>query len=375
MEKNKAVIVLENGIFFKGYGLNINEPITGELCFTTSQTGYQETITDPSYKEQILIFSFPHIGIVGINDEDYESKKVYLSAIVISHIEEESFHYLKKNNFLEWIKINNMPVIHSIDTRSLIAHLRDSKTSIKAVIAFLDDKTDIKSLVDKLVDKAKFSKNLCSSYLIPKNKDEIVQYNILTNQLKYKILLLDFGLKLNIIRCLNTKDCNVYVCSPDIDYNELMKIDPHGIVLSNGPGDPQSVLLRHNDLILNIINSGIPILGICLGFQIIAVALGAKTEQMNNAHHGINHPIYDNKNDKVIITSQNHEFHVVKSTINDNIVISHHSLFDDCIEGFTVKNKPIIAVQFHPEGCPGPSDSLYIFDEFINLVREHAKKK
>lgn len=371
MGKNKAIIVLENGVYFSGYGININKAITGELCFTTSHAGYQETITDPSYKGQILLFSFPHIGIVGINNEDYESLNTHPAAIVLAYIEEENFHYLKQNSFLEWININNIPLIYGIDTRSLITYVRESNTSLKAVISLSNKIPNIESLANT----AKASKSLCNSYLIPKNKNNFIKYNLIERAFKYRIILIDFGVKLNIIRCLNIYNCEVYLCSPSTDPQEFVKVNPDGYVLSNGPGDPNAVFLHHEKLILNIINSGRPTLGICLGLQIIAVALGAKTQQMKNAHHGINHPIYDKENNKVIITSQNHEFHVMEETLKDEIIISHYSLFDNCIEGFKIKNKPIAAVQFHPEACPGPSDAFYIFEEFIKLMEDNAKKK
>lgn len=370
----KAKIVLENGVYFKGYCLSSQTPITGELCFLTAQTGYQEAITDPSYTGQILVFTFPHIGITGINDIDYESSFPKLKAIVLSSIEDQGDHYLRKSSLQEWLLIHKIPVIVGVDTRSLVYHIRNDGP-LKGSIAS-DDSYDS---ISDLLSLTKQSKGLKSTYIVGYNTKH---HNINTVEFIKKshtqrtVLLIDFGVKNNIIKLLEQKKCAVHVYPPTIDVEYIKNFSPDGVVLSNGPGDPEAIFLHHRELIGYILNSRIPVLGICMGYQLIALSFGAKTRQMKTPHHGINHPVYDLIHKRVAISSQNHEFEVVESSIDQNIItITHRSLFDGSIEGITIKNQPITAVQFHPEGCPGPQDSTYIFDNYISQVSKYASSK
>lgn len=367
-----AVVTLENGVYFRGYTLNNQTFVTGELCFLTAQTGYQEAATDPSYADQILVFTFPHIGITGINNIDYESASPKLKAVVLSSIESQSDHYLKNSDLIEWLLKHKVPVIFGVDTRSLVHHIRSNNGPVKGSIASDDNYNSISELLSITAQ----SKGLSGNYIANCNTT-YHGTNSITDTKKFQtqrnILLIDFGVKNNIVCLLRQSNCLVHICPPTIDTEYIKNSPPDGIVLSNGPGDPGAVFLNHKELIIYILSLHIPVLGVCMGYQLIALAFGAKTQQMKAPHHGINHPVHDLVSKKVVITSQNHEFEVIENSIDKNIItITHRSLFDDSIEGIAINNKRITAVQFHPEGCPGPQDSIYIFDNYIKQVNSYA---
>jgi carbamoyl-phosphate synthase small subunit len=366
-----AVIVLGNSTYFYGLALDdITTVITGEICFLTAQTGYQEAITDPSYKGQILVFTSPHIGITGVNKVDYESKKPWLKAVVFSLLETEGSHYLKESSLARWLLLHNIPCIFGVDTRSLVTHIRNKTAPLAASIA-LKDRYKVKDLA-LLAYQSKPSDSISSLWSY-KDQGALAPEYIKS---EYNILLIDFGFKENIVRLLEIRKCHVKICPPDIDFCYIQNYKPDGIVLSNGPGNPEQTFNRYRPLLKDILNSDIPILGICMGYQLTALTFGAQTRQMQSPHHGINHPVYDLKKNKVIITSQNHEFEVIESSLNKEATsITYTSLFDGSIEGIAIKNQPIIAVQFHPESSPGPKDAEYIFDDYMNMVKTYAPKK
>jgi len=378
-----AILILENGTYFKGFGLGYEGTTTGEVCFNTSITGYQEIISDPSYAEQIINFTFPHVGNVGTNKEDHESDEIWTKGIVLNSEITESSNYRSLKNFDQWMKENKIVGITGLDTRSLTNFIRDNGAP-KGTISF--SKTgnfDIKQLTNSTVRWSGL-KNLDLAQKVSTKKNYIwtgfKTWKKNEGYLKNKknslhVVAIDYGIKKNILRYFSDFNCKVTVVSCKTSAHDILKLKPSGIFLSNGPGDPAATGKYAINIIKELIKKNIPIFGICLGHQILALALGAKTKKMKLGHRGANHPVKNLMKDSVEITSQNHGFEIIKKSLPKNIEITHKSLFDNCIEGIKLKNKPIFSVQYHPESNPGPQDSVYLFQEFINNMKKNAKKK
>ena len=378
-----AILILENGTYFKGFGLGYEGTTTGEVCFNTSITGYQEIISDPSYAEQIINFTFPHVGNVGTNKEDHESDEIWTKGIVLNSEITESSNYRSLKNFDQWMKKNKIVGITGLDTRSLTNFIRDNGAP-KGTISF--SKTgnfDIKQLTNSTVRWSGL-KNLDLAQKVSTKKNYIwtgfKTWKKNEGYLKNKknslhVVAIDYGIKKNILRYFSDFNCKVTVVSCKTSAHDILKLKPSGIFLSNGPGDPAATGKYAINIIKELIKKNIPIFGICLGHQILALALGAKTKKMKLGHRGANHPVKNLMKDSVEITSQNHGFEIIKKSLPKNIEITHKSLFDNCIEGIKLKNKPIFSVQYHPESNPGPQDSVYLFQEFINNMKKNAKKK
>jgi len=380
---SNAILVFQNGKFFKGLGLGYEGTVTGEICFNTSITGYQEIISDPSYAEQIICFTFPHIGNVGANKEDEESEKIWTRGIIINTEITSSSNYRSLKNLDQWLKNNKIVGITGIDTRALTNMIRD-KGSPKGTISFLKKgKLNIKKLLNK-TQRWNGLKNLDLAIKVSTTK------NYLWNDLKtwkkgdgfiknkkknLHVVAIDYGIKKNILRYFSDFNCKVTVVSCKTSAADILKLKPNGIFLSNGPGDPAATGKYAILIIKNLIKKNLPIFGICLGHQILALALGAKTKKMHLGHRGANHPVKNLLKGNVEITSQNHGFEIIEGSLPKNIEVTHKSLFDNCIEGIKLKNKPIFSVQYHPESNPGPQDSVYLFQEFINNMKKNAKKK
>ena len=378
-----GILVLENKSIFRGIGIGYQGTATGEVCFNTSLTGYQEIISDPSYAGQIINFTFPHIGNVGTNREDHESDKIWTKGVIFNSEITNPSNYRSLINLDLWLKKNKIVGITGLDTRSLTNFIRD-KGAPKGTITFSKyGKFNIGKLTNittkwnglknlDLAEKVTTKKNYIWSgfktwkkktgYLVNKNKS-------------LHVVAIDYGIKKNILRYFSDFKCKITIVSCKTSAKEILRLKPSGIFLSNGPGDPAATGKYAIGIIKELIKNNLPIFGICLGHQILALTLGAKTKKMKLGHRGANHPVKNLIKDNVEITSQNHGFEIIKETLPKSIEVTHKSLFDNCIEGIRLKNKPIFSVQYHPESNPGPQDSVYLFKEFINNMKKYAKKK
>jgi carbamoyl-phosphate synthase small subunit len=378
-----AILVLQNGKFFKGVGLGYQGTATGEVCFNTSITGYQEIISDPSYAEQIINFTFPHVGNVGTNKEDHESDKIWTKGVIINTEITEPSNYRSLKHLDKWLKKNKIVGITGIDTRNLTNTIRD-KGAPKGIISFSKKgKFNIKNLLSN-TQKWSGLKNLDlaekvstkKTYLWKDLKTWKKEDGFIKNKKKnFHVVAIDYGIKKNILRYFSDFNCKVTVVSCKTNAADILKLKPNGVFLSNGPGDPAATGKYAIPIIKDLIKNNLPIFGICLGHQILALTLGAKTKKMNLGHRGANHPVKNLIKGNVEITSQNHGFEVIKSSLSKNIKITHQSLFDNSIEGIRLKNKPVFSVQYHPESNPGPQDSVYLFEEFVRSMKKNAKKK
>jgi len=378
-----GILVLENKTIYKGIGIGYQGTATGEVCFNTSLTGYQEIISDPSYAGQIINFTFPHIGNVGTNKEDHESDKIWTKGIILNSEITSPSNYRALTNLDTWLKKNKIVGITGLDTRSLTNFIRD-KGAPKGTISFSNTgKFNINKLTNltvkwnglknlDLAEKVSTKKNYIWSGLKTWKKES----GFIKNKTKsLNVVAIDYGIKKNILRYFSDFNCKVTIVSCKTNAKEILKLKPHGIFLSNGPGDPAATGKYAIDTIKELIKKEMPIFGICLGHQILALTLGAKTKKMKLGHRGANHPVKNLIKNNVEITSQNHGFEIIKESLPKNIEVTHKSLFDNCIEGIKLKNKPVFSVQYHPESNPGPQDSVYLFQEFINNMKKNAKKK
>ena len=378
-----GILVLEDKTIFKGVGIGYQGVATGEVCFNTSLTGYQEIISDPSYAGQIINFTFPHIGNVGTNKEDLESDKIWTKGVIFNSEITSPSNYRSLVNLDLWLKKNKIVGITGLDTRGLTNSIRD-KGAPKGTISF-SKKGNFN--INKLVNTTtKWSglKNLNLAEQVTTKKNYVWSgfktWKKETGYLKSKknslhVVAIDYGIKKNILRYFSDLNCKVTVVSCKTNAKDILKLKPHGIFLSNGPGDPAATGKYAIGIIKELIKNNLPIFGICLGHQILALTLGAKTKKMKLGHRGANHPVKNLIKDNVEITSQNHGFEIVRESLPKNIKVTHKSLFDNCIEGIRLKNKSIFSVQYHPESNPGPQDSVYLFEEFINNMKKNAKKK
>ena len=378
-----GILVLENGQVFKGIGLGHEGEATGEVCFNTSITGYQEIISDPSYSGQIINFTFPHIGNVGTNHEDHESDKIWTKGVIFNAEITNPSNYRSLKNLDAWLKSNRIVGLTGIDTRSLTNFIRDKGAPKGTIKKSNKGKFNIKKLLNHSIkwhglnglDLAK-DVSTRSKYIWNNLKTWKKEIGFEKNKKHiFNIVAIDYGIKKNILRYFSNHNCKITVVPCDTSVDKITKLNPDGVFLSNGPGDPAATGKYAVSVIKKLINFNIPIFGICLGHQLLALALNAKTKKMKLGHRGANHPVKNILTDKVEITSQNHGFEVIKSSLPKNVIITHKSLFDNSIEGIRLKNKPVFSVQYHPEANPGPQDSQYLFDQFINEIKQNAKKK
>ena len=358
-----ATLVLDNNKTFKGVAFGAEKTVVGEVCFNTSMTGYQEIISDPSYAGQIINFTFPHIGNVGTNLKDNETLIPHAKGIIINCDISNPSNYRSIKHFDEWLKKNDIPAICNVDTREITNSIRDFgapkgslSTNPKAKITELKKINRDWSGLDGL-DLAK-QVTCAEPYKFNKN-----------TKAKYKIVAVDYGIKLNILNSLSALNAEIIVVPATTNADDIIKLKPDGVFLSNGPGDPKATGKYAVPTIKELIKKNIPLFGICLGHQLIALAMGAKTKKMFLGHRGANHPVKNLNNGLVEITSQNHGFEVSKKSIPSSVLVTHTSLFDGCIEGIKHKTKKVFSVQYHPESSPGPHDSHYLFKEFIEMIK------
>ena len=380
---SSGVLVLENKTIFKGIGIGYQGMATGEVCFNTSLTGYQEIISDPSYAGQIINFTFPHIGNVGTNNEDHESDKIWTKGVIFNSEITNPSNYRSLRNLDIWLKKNKIVGITGLDTRSLTNFIRDEGAPKGTISNNNKGIFNLKKLTNSSIkwpglnglDLAKIvttKKKYTWKGFKTWKKERGFEKN---KKKKYKIIAIDYGIKKNILRYFSNFNCQVIVVPCNLKSEDIIKLKPDGIFLSNGPGDPAATGKYAINIIQKLIKTNIPIFGICLGHQLLALALKAKTKKMKLGHRGANHPVKNLINSKVEITSQNHGFEVVKESLPKNVEMTHKSLFDNSVEGIKLKNKPVFSVQYHPESNPGPQDSHYLFNQFINEVKKNAKKK
>lgn len=356
---SKAILMLQDGHFFIGKTFGDEGESIGEVCFNTGMTGYQEILTDPSYCKQIVTMTAPHIGNYGINSEDVESKKIQVSGFVIKEETEVPSNWRSTQSIGDYLKEQNIVGIQGVDTRALTRHIRNHG-AMNGIISTID--MDIESLREKLnhtpemagLDLAK--EVTCSQ-----------SYNwTSTTNGKYKVAAIDFGIKHNILRLLESHGCDVTVFPCHVSPIEIMNFNPDGVFLSNGPGDPSAVKYAI-EMVKDILGKK-PIFGICLGHQILALALGSKTFKLKFGHRGCNHPVKNIENGKVEITSQNHGFAVDLDSLPHNVEPTHINLNDNTSEGIRCDELNAFSVQYHPESSPGPHDSHYLFKQFIDMI-------
>jgi carbamoyl-phosphate synthase small subunit len=380
---SNAILVLENGTCLKGFGLGFEGTATGEVCFNTSITGYQEIISDPSYADQIINFTFPHVGNVGTNKQDQESDKIWTKGIILNTEITDPSNYRSLRHLDMWLKKNKIVGITGVDTRNLTNLIRDKGAPKGTIVFSKNKKFNIKELV-KLTNKWSGLKNLDLAQKVSTTKNYIwsglktwkKNKGYLRNKKQsFHVVAVDYGIKKNILRYFSDFNCKVSVVNCKTDAKEILRLKPNGVFLSNGPGDPAATGKYAVGIIKELIKNNIPIFGICLGHQLLALTLGAKSKKMRLGHRGANHPVKNLIKGNVEITSQNHGFEIIKKNLPKSIDITHKSLFDDGIEGIKLKSKPVFSVQYHPESNPGPQDSVYLFQEFINNMKKNAKKK
>ena len=384
--KKTGVILFSDGSIKYGHGIGKTGLTSGEVCFNTSITGYQEIISDPSYSNQIVNFTFPHIGNVGANFEDLETanpdQKIHISGIITHAIINSPSNYRAKLSLNDWMQQVGIIGISGIDTRQLTKNIRDngmmncviehSESGNFDIPKLQEILSNVKSMegMDLATDAS--TKTTYKNYQKSWNWDSGYEEN---KDSKIKIALIDYGIKTNIIRMLNHFGCEIKVFPHNAKIDEIFDFNPDGVLLSNGPGDPLATINFSVPLIKNLIQKNIPIFGICLGHQILALALGAKTIKMSFGHHGANHPVQDMDTKKVLITSMNHGFAVDSQSLPNEVVETHRSLFDGSNCGIRVKEKPIFSVQFHPEASPGPQDCYYIFESFLDNIKSNARNQ
>jgi carbamoyl-phosphate synthase small subunit len=358
----KAVLLLQDGTFFEGKVAGKPGTATGEICFNTGMTGYQEIFTDPSYYGQILVTTHVHIGNYGTRQEEVESNHMQINALVCKTFIDEYSRPLADKSIQAYFEDQDRLCIYGIDTRSIVKHIR-SKGAMNAIISSED--LDIPTLTRKLKEVPSMDGLELASKVSTKSP-----YIVGPDTSKYRVSALDYGIKSNILNCLVERGCQVKVFPAHSTYDEVMSFKPDGVFLSNGPGDPAPMTYTHG-MIRQVVDAGMPVFGICLGHQLLALSQGIHTYKMHHGHRGINHPVINVLSGRCEITSQNHGFGVSPEAIQeakDKVEVTHLNLNDKTIEGLRVKNKPSFSVQFHPESSPGPHDSRYLFDEFISLM-------
>ncbi len=374
-----AVLVLSDGTVFHGFGVGKTGETIGEVCFNTSMTGYQESLTDPSFAGQLITFTFPHIGNVGFNAEDVETSGSAASGLIIRADITEQANWRAADHLNKWLIERDLVGISGVDTRRLTHVVRELGAPNGVIAHNAEGIFDIDALKAKAaewpglegMDLAKEVSCKEPYEWSETNWDIHNGFGTLTDP-KRHIVAVDYGVKKNILRCLASHGCSITVVPATASFDEIMSFNPDGIFLANGPGDPAATGEYAVPVIQKCVESGIPTFGICLGHQMLAIALGAETMKMHQGHRGANQPVKDLTTGKVEITSQNHGFVVKRESLPAGVTETHKSLFDGVVEGIALDDKPVFSVQYHPEASPGPQDSYYLFKRFVDMVDAHA---
>lgn len=370
-KQRPAILVLADGSVFRGRAIGADGQSVGEVVFNTAMTGYQEILTDPSYARQIVTLTYPHIGNTGVNEEDEECGKIWAAGLVIRDLPLVASNFRKQQALDDYLKSKNIIGIADIDTRRLTRILRDKGAQNGCLMAgtvdedfALQEARDFPGLqgmdLAKVVSTEHSYKWTATSWKLGEGYDEV-------KDPKFKVVAYDFGAKRNILRMLADRGCDITVVPAQTPADDVLGMKPDGIFLSNGPGDPEPCDYAIN-AIKKFLETDIPIFGICLGHQLLALASGAKTIKMKFGHHGANHPVQDLKSGHVMITSQNHGFAADEKNLPDCLEATHKSLFDGSLQGIHRKDKPAFSFQGHPEASPGPHDAAELFDHFIELM-------
>tara|TARA_B100000945_G_scaffold65708_1_gene49129 strand:- start:406 stop:1539 length:1134 start_codon:yes stop_codon:yes gene_type:complete len=374
LEKHDALLLLDDGTCLHGSSAGSSGVAVGEIVFNTAMTGYQEISTDPSYHSQIITFTNPHIGNTGINNEDFESQSIHASGLIFRDKEIQVSSWRSQSNLKDFLLKHGVVAISDIDTRMLTRKIRQNGAMNGCILAGKIKIEEAKSQLhnfDGLVNKDLAIKVTTKKvYEWKDSLRDIYSKNVKTTNQNYIVVVYDFGVKHNILRILKNKGCKITVVPADYPIEKVLDLKPDGVFLSNGPGDPQACNYAI-DNIKSLLNKKIPMFGICLGFQLLALSLGAKTKKMKFGHHGANHPVIDLSSNKVLITSQNHGFEVDVETLPDDVTITHKSLFDQSLQGFESASNNAYGFQGHPEASPGPHDIKNVFDKFFELMGDN----
>lgn len=374
-----AILVLEDGTVFRGYSAGVAGIAVGEVVFNTAMTGYQEILTDPSYAKQIVTLTYPHIGNTGANEDDVESNAVWPEGLIVRDVPTLLSNRRSEYSLKEFLLRENVVAITNVDTRKLTRLLRTKGALAGCVIA--GDQCDAdKALATarsfpglKSMDLAK--EVTCSApYTWRERSWHPTSGYERGNSFEYRVVAYDFGVKRNILRLLVDRHCDVIVVPANTSVDDALRYEPDGIFLANGPGDPEPCTYAI-DAIQSFFQLRLPVFGICLGLQLLALAAGAKTVKMKHGHHGANHPVHDLESGKVVITSQNHGFCVDSTDLPNQLQVTHVSLFDQSLQGLRHKEVPAFGFQGHPEASPGPQDCHYLFDQFVELMENHQQQR
>jgi carbamoyl-phosphate synthase small subunit len=371
-----GALVLADGTVFYGRGFGAEGEAVGEVCFNTSITGYQEILTDPSYAGQIITFTFPHIGNVGANAEDIEATTPFARGLIVRDDPTAPSNWRASQPLIGWLASHGLVGLAGVDTRRLTRHIRDKGAATGVIVNRVGGAIDVAAALARArawpglegMDLAREVSTLQSYDWRETVWSLDGGYGEQTAP-EFKVVAVDYGAKRNILRCLASVGADVTVVPAQTSAEDILRLKPDGVFLANGPGDPAATGVYAVPTIRTLLNSGLPMFGICLGHQLLALALGGRTEKMPQGHRGANHPVKDLETGKVEITSQNHGFVVLPESLPTGVVQTHVSLFDGSNEGFRVEGKPVFAVQYHPEASPGPSDSHYLFQRFADFMR------